>query len=170
MLHVDQMTGLLAALAPGTVAITATSEGGSGVARVTVFARDEDARGAAASRGSADSAILAGVEECYDALLVKDADRVAKLYHPATRSDTENLKRLRRLLRAEDSDAIVGERVDGEWQIGEETATMDFSVHLVWHDESGGRRSSDPLLRAEFSRQESGWRMSSCRIVGNPNL
>jgi uncharacterized protein YjdB len=44
VLEVDPATGLIAARAPGSVDVTATSEGTSGVVRITVFARDAAAR------------------------------------------------------------------------------------------------------------------------------
>ncbi len=44
ILAVDSATGLIAARSPGSVDVTATSEGTSGVVRVTVFARDAAAR------------------------------------------------------------------------------------------------------------------------------
>jgi len=164
VLEVDAMTGVITALSPGAVDVTAMSDEGSGRARVTVFARDN------ARREKVDAAILAGVDECYGALLAKDADRVARLYHPASGTDAENLKKLRRILRTREWSAIVGERTDGEWQTGGESAAMQFSVRLTWKDATGARRDSEPVLRAEFARSGGRWAMASCRIVGSPDL
>ncbi|HEU5039687.1 MAG TPA: Ig-like domain-containing protein, partial [Gemmatimonadales bacterium] len=172
VLHVDAASGLVAALSPGSVDVTATSEDGSGTARVTVFARDVTSRaeGAEPRDAGTDAALLGGAGACYGALLAKDADRVTKLYHPLTPADEDNLKKLRRILRTRDLLAVVGERVDGEWKIEPRTASLDFSFRLTWRDEAGGRRGTEPVFRAEFARQGNRWAMSSCRIVGTPEL
>jgi uncharacterized protein YjdB len=44
VLEVDAATGLIAARSPGSVDVTATSEGTSGVVRITVFVRDAASR------------------------------------------------------------------------------------------------------------------------------
>jgi uncharacterized protein YjdB len=44
ILEIDPATGLISARAPGSVDVTATSDGTSGVVRITVFARDAAAR------------------------------------------------------------------------------------------------------------------------------
>jgi hypothetical protein len=114
--------------------------------------------------------ILAGVEQCYAALQSKDVDRLTELYHPTTRSDYDNLKKLSRVLRTREWSAEVGPRADGLRQIGLDAAAMDFSVRLTWKDAFGGHLSSQPVFRAEFDRNGDRWDMSSCRIVGSPKL
>ncbi|MGI9040140.1 MAG: protein kinase domain-containing protein [Gemmatimonadales bacterium] len=111
-----------------------------------------------------------GVNRCYSALQSKDVTRVAEMYQPATASDQDKLRKLSRILRTGEWDARVGPRVDGTHQIGAEASAMDFSFDLAWKDAFGGRLSSQPVFRAEFTRKGSGWEMSSCRIVGSPKL
>jgi hypothetical protein len=172
VLQVDSATGLVAALAPGTVDVRAVSDGGEGLARVTVFAREESTRSAGAQGAGAvsDAALRGGVDACYGAVLTKDADRVTRLYHPVSRTDADNLKKLRRILRTRELLAVVGERVDGEWQIDSGKASLEFGFRLTWRDEAGGRRGTEPVFRAEFVRQGARWTLASCRIVGTPPL
>jgi hypothetical protein len=117
-----------------------------------------------------ESQLRAGVAHCYNMLHVKDADRLAALYRPATPSDEENLRKLSRILRTSEWDAAVGARVDGRQRIRDGAAEMEFSFHLGWKDAFGGRLSSDPVFRAEFVRVGNRWEMASCRIVGSPRL
>ena len=84
------------------------------------------------------------------------------------RADRELLKRLARILGTDA--AVVGNRVEGERQIGSEDAALEFSVPLSWIGSSGQPLASQPLFRAEFVRGPRGWEMSSCRIVGSPKL
>lgn len=127
-------------------------------------------RGSAEERQRIEARILAGVEECYAALRSKDVDRLAEMYHPVTELDEDNLKRLSRILRAEESAAAVDERVFGQRRIGGERAAMEFSFRLTWRDAFGGRHTSRPVFRAEFADSGEQWAMSSCRIIGSPNL
>jgi uncharacterized protein YjdB len=175
---VDASTGMVAARAPGSADISATVEGKSALVRLSVFARPEPVArqesgtrgGWAEERGLAEDRMRAGVNACYGALLARDVARLAGMYRPATRSDEENLKKLSRILRTSEWEAGVGERVDGARRIGLDAAMMEFSVRLTWKDAFGGRLASEPVFRAEFSRAARGWEMSSCRIVGAPNL
>jgi hypothetical protein len=64
----------------------------------------------------------------------------------------------------------VGDREDGTQHIDGATAAMDFSFRLTWKDAFGGRLSSNPVFRAEFAKNGNSWDLSSCRIVGSPNL
>jgi hypothetical protein len=116
-----------------------------------------------------DAGIATGVQHCYDALRSKDVARVAELYRPTKKSDEEKLNKLMRILRTEEWSAVVGERVDGNRQLGTEAAA-DFSFQLVWKDAFGGRLTSRPVFRARFAKNGNGWEMSSCRIVGSPKL
>ncbi len=116
-----------------------------------------------------DAGLLAGVQQCYDALRSKDVDRVAALYRAVEKADRDKLNKLTRILRTEEWSAVVGERVDGPRQLGS-GATADFSFQLVWKDAFGGRLTSRPVFRAEFARGRSGWEMLRCRIVGSPKL
>jgi uncharacterized protein YjdB len=168
VLSVEEATGVITGRSPGSVDVTATSEGSSGRVRITVFARD-DAGGARAD-GARDDGIASGVESCYAAIQSKDVSRVERLYSPATKADEDNLKRLRRILRTRGWGALVGERVDGERKVAGGSATMDFSFRLVWKDDAGARHSADPVLRAAFAWQGARWTMTSCRIAGTPEL
>ena len=47
---------------------------------------------------------------------------------------------------------------------------QDFSFRLVWRDDAGVRHSSDPVFRAEFTRQAGRWTLTSCRMLGTPEL
>jgi hypothetical protein len=114
--------------------------------------------------------MLAGAEQCYAALQSKDIARIAELYHPATSSDRDKLKKLSRLFRTREWSAVVGERVDGTRQLGLDAAAMEFTVRLTWNDAFGGHLSSQPVFRTEFVRRGDRWEMSSCRIVGSPTL
>ncbi|HEU4681133.1 MAG TPA: Ig-like domain-containing protein, partial [Gemmatimonadales bacterium] len=123
-----------------------------------------------AERRRLDAAILAGVQQCYDALRSKNVTRVAELYRPATASDEDKLNKLTRILRTEEWAAVVGERVDGARRLGPESVAMDFGFQLVWKDAFGGRLRSRPVFRAEFAKSGSEWEISSCRIMGSPKL
>ena len=170
VLEVDSTSGLIAARAPGSAEITATSDGSSGSARITVFARDASDGSSGSRPSGSEAAVLAGVDQCYAALAAKDADRVAKLYQPITQVDQENLKSLRRILRTREWAAIVGERVNGERKVGETAAWQAFGLRLTWRDAAGVRHVSDPTFRADFARRDGAWVMTSCRIVGKPSL
>jgi hypothetical protein len=121
-------------------------------------------------RQRAEAWVGKGVDECYAALQSRDVERLRSLWHPVSRADEDNLKRLTRLLRTREWAVVVGERFDRAPAIGAEAATMEFSVPLAWKDPSAGPRTSQPLFRAEFARTADGWQMSSCRIVGSPRL
>ena len=182
---VDPVSGVVAAYAPGTTEITAESEGSAGRVSLTVLpspSSDQSERADRIERPAApvgehvtdrqalELRIRNGAGQCYDALKAKDVARITEMYRPATKSDEEKLKRLSRILRTGEWDAVVGQRLDGARQIGTDRATAEFSVHLAWKDAFGGRLSSDPVFRVEFARDGSRWELSSCRIVGSPKL
>ncbi len=185
---VDPASGAIDARAPGSVNITATSEGKSGQVSLTVLpeprtGRPEPASDTAAPPAEAPSTndvaaerelvmdrMKTGVEQCYGALQQKDVARLAELYKSATKSDQEKLKRLSRILRTNEWAAQVGERVDGTQRFDSATAAMDFSFQLTWKDAFGGRLSSKPVFRVEFAKNGDSWDLSSCRIVGSPKL
>jgi len=114
--------------------------------------------------------LRAGVDQCYEALAQKDVVRVEQLYRPETKSDRENLKKLGRILRTSEWEAQVGTREDGDQRIGTTSATMDFGFRLAWKDSFGGRLTSRPVFRAEFVKNGETFGLSSCRIVGAPEL
>jgi hypothetical protein len=115
--------------------------------------------------------ILAGVEQCYDALRSKDVARVTELYRPTKKSDDDKLGKLVRILQTEESSAVVGERIDGARHLlGGAKAAMEFGFELVWKDAFGDQLASRPVFRAEFARRGSEWQISSCRMVGSPTL
>jgi hypothetical protein len=176
---------VVAAYAPGSTEITAESEGSTGRVSLTVLpspSSDQSQRAERAERPAApigehvsdrqalEARIRSGAEQCYAALSAKDVARVTEMYRPATKSDEENLKRLSRILRTGEWEAVVGHRLDRARQIGTDRALAEFSVHLAWKDAFGGRLSSDPVFRVEFARDGSRWELSSCRIVGSPKL
>ncbi len=123
-----------------------------------------------AGRRQLEAMIISQVEQCYEAIRTKDIARVTELYRPATRSDQDQLNKLSRILRTPEWKAVVSERVDGAPQFGEEAAAMEFSLKLSWKDSGGRPLTSRPLFRAEFGRHRSEWELSSCRIVGSPEL
>jgi uncharacterized protein YjdB len=185
---VDPTSGAVDARAPGSVTITATSEGTSGLVRLTVLPeprtgrreQPEDSAAVAVSGPSPDDLateqqrvideMKAGVEQCYGALRQKDVGRLAQLYQSANKSDQEKLNKLSRILRTAEWAAEVSNREDGAQRISDATAAMDFSFRLTWKDAFGGRLSSKPIFRAEFAKNGDSWDLSSCRIIGSPNL
>jgi eukaryotic-like serine/threonine-protein kinase len=121
-------------------------------------------------RRKLESRIRDGVEDCYRVVRSKDLDRLARLYDPKTVADEDKLRRLSRILRTEPWQAVVGRRVDGVRELGSGSAAAEFSFRLTWRDSYGGRLSSQPIFRAEFTREGDDWALSSCRIVGSPKL
>jgi serine/threonine protein kinase len=166
---VDGLTGAVVAHLPGSASITAASGGVSDRIHLTVLPRPQPVRsgGGDADQQGAEAWVEAGVEECYAALRSKNVGRLAAIYHPATPTDREILKRLTQILETRAS-AVVGERLDRDPRIGPEDATMEFSVHLTWRSSSGEPLASQPVFRAELARNARGWELSSCRIVGSP--
>jgi hypothetical protein len=185
---VDSVSGVVVAQGPGSVDITATSEGKSGQARVTVLpqprtgrleppapsvaqqAADPSGEEPAAERQRVLSQMRSGVEQCYGALQAKDVARLEQMYNSASKSDREKLRKLSRILRTQEWAAAVGGREDGAQRIDSDSAAMDFSFRLTWKDAFGGRLSSRPVFRAEFAKNGNSWDMSSCRIIGSPKL
>ena len=92
------------------------------------------------------------------------------LYHPESKADRENLKKLTRILRTSEWAAQVGEREDGVQRIGSATASMEFGFRLSWKDSFGGRLTSHPVFRVDFVKDGSNLDLSSCRIIGTPYL
>jgi hypothetical protein len=121
-------------------------------------------------RRELESRIREGMGRCYDAVRSKNLDRLASMYHPETVADEDKLRRLSRILRTEPWQAAVGKRVDGVRELEGRTAAAEFSFRLTWRDAFGGRLVSQPIFRAEFARNDEGWTLSSCRIVGSPKL
>jgi serine/threonine protein kinase/uncharacterized protein YjdB len=188
VLAVDPGSGVVVAQSSGSAEITATSEEKSGWVRITVLPEPRTGRGEpvvetvaqrtpeppgrdlAAERVRTIDQMVAGVERCYRALQEKDVVQVEQLYHPGSKRDQENLKKLSRILRTSEWDATVGEREEGGQRVQEGAATMDFGFRLTWKDAFGGRLSSRPVFRAEFNRNGDSMDLSSCRIVGEPKL
>jgi serine/threonine protein kinase/uncharacterized protein YjdB len=184
---VNAESGMVIATSPGTAEIVATAESASARVRITVLRPPQTARAEAeevrnrqpvaapavnpaAERELLVTQTLAGVEECYSALRTKDVARVEQLYRPATKEDRENLKKLSRILRTQEWNAVIGVRHDGVPRIDRTTATMDFGFALSWKDAFGGHLRSEPWFRAEFTREGEAIRLSSCRMVGSPRL
>ena len=113
---------------------------------------------------------MAGVERCYAALQEKDVAEIKALYGAETKSDDEKLSKLSRILRTKEWSAVIGERKDGVQSIQTATPTAEFSFRLSWKDAFGGRLTSYPVFRAEFTRSGDNLDLSSCRIVGSPKL
>ncbi len=186
---VDSSTGVVIANAAGSAQITATSEGKSGSVRVTVLPRPRTGRtepiaepvaaraqntppsdDPAVERTRVLDQMLAGVELCYGALREKDLVRVVALYHPATKADHEKLGKLGRILETREWSAEVGEREDGAQRLENGSASMEFGFQLSWKDSFGGRLSSRPVFRAEFTDSGGKLSLASCRIVNSPKL
>jgi hypothetical protein len=96
--------------------------------------------------------------------------QVQDFYNPVTRSDLDKLKKLSRILRTPEWAAQVSARKDQDARTDGSTATADFSFSLTWKDAFGGRLTSHPVFRAEFTRSGGQMSLSSCRIVGSPKL
>jgi hypothetical protein len=163
-------SGVVTARAPGLTHVTAAVEGVTARVPLTVVARPEPL----GSNGDRTDAVVAaalrkGVEECHGALRGRDLDRITALYRPMTKSDQETLKRLTRQLRAGGGTSI-GQRTELAPEIHTDKAAAEFAVDLSWVDGSGTRRQAQPLFRAEFERQDAGWVMTACRIVGASGL
>jgi serine/threonine protein kinase/uncharacterized protein YjdB len=197
---VEARTGRVRGYAPGTATIIATSGSITARSQLTVLPSEVSADTLAvqayesapwppeepnqagaepaailvedpeAARRRLDAGILEGVQQCYDAIRSRNVARVAELYRPTKKSDTEKLNKLTRILRTEEWSAVVGERVDGARQVSAEAAAMEFSFQLVWKDAFGGRLTSRPVFRADVTKRGDDWEISSCRIVGSPKL
>jgi uncharacterized protein YjdB len=184
---VDSASGVVLAQQAGSAEITATVEGKSGTAKITILPQPRTGRSeppptqvpprvvASDNDGAREhqkfvEQMMAGVEECYRALHDKDVVRVQALYNPADKGDEDRLKKLSRILSTHEWDAQIGERQDGAQRVGDNTARMDFSFRLSWKDAFGGRLSSYPAFRAEFSTVGSQLTLSSCRIINSPKL
>jgi hypothetical protein len=184
---VNAESGMVVATAPGSAEIVATAESVSSRVRITVLRPPQTARAEAEEvENRAPTAaspvnpaaehelfvtqMLAGVEECYSALRTKDVGRIEQLYRPATKVDRENLKKLSRILRTHEWDAVVGVRRDGAPRIDRTTAEMEFGFALSWKDAFGGHLRSEPWFRAAFTREGEAIRLSSCRMLGSPKL
>jgi eukaryotic-like serine/threonine-protein kinase len=197
---VDSLTGQVRGQAPGTATIVARTGSTTARSELTVLPAETTAEMLAtqgyevepgppaepeetttqaaaippedrdAERRRLDAAISAGVQQCYDALRSQNLARVEELYRPAKASDRNKLNKLMRILRTEEWEAVVGERVDGTRRLSPKGAAMDFGFQLVWKDAFGGRLSSRPVFRAEFAKNGNEWEITSCRIVGSPKL
>jgi hypothetical protein len=181
-------SGVVVALAAGSADISASVDGEAGKVRVTVLPQPrtsraelaaEEARRSAPTTPPADPAaerlrvidqMRQGVDQCYKAVAQKDVRRVEDFYHPESKTDQDNLKKLSRILLTSEWSAQVGEREDGAQRIGSTTASMEFEFRLSWKDAFGGRLNSQPVFRAEFTRNGGQLDMTSCRIVGSPRL
>jgi hypothetical protein len=185
---VDSASGVVVARAAGSVEITASSEGKSGRARITILPQPRTGRAEPSAEATAQrptvptrdnstddrqqilQQMTAGVEQCYAALREKDLPRVQALYNPVTKTDRDKLKKLSRILGTREWAAEIGEREDGAQRVGDNTARMEFSFRMSWRDAFGGRLSSYPLFRAEFSMLGDQLTLSSCRITNSPKL
>jgi uncharacterized protein YjdB len=184
---VDSASGIVVARAAGSAEITATSEGKSGRARITILPQPRTGRVEPATEATVQHPVpsapdpdgarqqilqqmMAGVEQCYMALREKDLPRVQALYNPATKTDLDKLKKLSRILGTHEWAAEIGEREDGAQRVADNFARMEFSFRMSWKDAFGGRLSSYPLFRAEFSLVGNQLTLSSCRITNSPKL
>jgi hypothetical protein len=182
---VDSASGIVVARAAGSVEITATAEGKSGGARITILPQPRTGRAEPASEATTQrpaapapaadhqqilQQMVAGVEQCYTAVREKDLPRVQALYNPVTKTDHDKLKKLSRILGTHEWAAEVGEREDGTQRVGDNTARMEFSFRMSWKDAFGGRLTSYPVFGAEFSILDNQLTLSSCRITNSPKL
>jgi serine/threonine protein kinase len=167
---VDEGTGVVTARAPGSARITARAEGASTWILLTVLPRPEPL-GAAdpdSGRPGSEARLLAGVEACHLTLRSGDMRRVRALWHPTSKADEDNLKRLGQVL-ASGGAAAVGDHTDGAAMIGLESAAVEFSVPLTWR-EHARQRTGLAEFRAEFALNAGRWELSSCRMVGRPGF
>jgi hypothetical protein len=185
---VDSASGVVVARGAGSADVTAASEGKSGKVRVTVLPQPRTSRAEVAMEAEAHRAadpppadpaaerlrmldqMRAGVDRCYGYLVNKDVERVEELYKPETKADREHLKRLSRILRTREWEAQIGARNDGAQRIEPGGASMEFNFKMTWKDAFGGRLSSQPVFRAEFTAGAGQLALTSCRIVGSPRL
>jgi uncharacterized protein YjdB len=184
---VDSASGVVVARAAGSAEITATSEGKAGRARITIIPQPRTGRmeptteatvqrpatsapDPAGDRQQIVRQMIAGVEQCYTALHDKDLSQVQALYNPATKNDRDKLKKLSRILGTHEWAAEIGEREDGVQEVGDNSARMDFGFRMSWKDAFGGRLSSNPVFRVEFSVVGNQLTLSSCRINNSPKL
>ena len=181
-------SGVVVALAAGTADISASVDGKAGKVRVTVLPQPrtsradlaaEEARRSSPTTPASDPAaerlrlideMRRGVDQCYNAVAQKDVSELEELYHPESKTDQDNLKKLSRILRTSEWGAQVGEREDGAQRIGSATASMEFGLRLSWKDAFGGRLTSHPVFRVEFVKDGTTLDLSSCRIIGTPDL
>ncbi len=181
-------SGVVVALAAGTADISASVDGKAGKVRVTVLPQPrtsradlaaEEARRSSPTTPASDPAaerlrltdeMRRGVDQCYNAVAQKDVSELEELYHPESKTDQDNLKKLSRILRTSEWSAQVGEREDGAQRIGSATASMEFALRLSWKDAFGGRLTSHPVFRVEFVKDGTSLDLSSCRIIGTPDL
>src|SRR4051794_16226325 len=181
-------SGVVVAREAGSSDISARVDGKAGKVRVTVLPQPrtsrtelaaEEARRSSPSTPPADLAterlrlideMRQGVDQCYNAVAQKDVNELEELYHPESKTDRDNLKKLSRILRTSEWGAQVGEREDGAQRIGSASASMEFGFRLSWKDAFGGRLTSRPVFRVDFVKDGSRLNLSSCRIIGTPNL
>ena len=163
---VDEGTGMVVGIAPGSATITATAEDVSARVRLTVLPRPQPLRPQASTSDRAADWMVIGLDECYGAVQLQNVYRLRTLWQPQSPTDEENLKRLTRILSSSGWAVVVGQRIDRPPVIGPEAATMDFTVPLTWREPDKGTRAAQLPFRAEFVRAAGRWERSSCRIVG----
>jgi len=181
-------SGVVVALAAGSSDISAQVDGKTGKVRVTVLPQprtsrtelaSEEPRSSSPATPPADPAaeqlrlideMRQGVDQCYNAVARKDVSELEELYRPESKSDRDNLKKLSRILRTSEWAAQVGEREDGAQRMGSATASMEFGFRLSWKDAFGGRLTSRPVFRVDFVKDGSRLNLTSCRIIGTPDL
>jgi len=181
-------SGVVVALAAGSSDISAQVDGKTGKVRVTVLPQprtsrtelaSEEPRSSSPATPPADPAaeqlrlmdeMRQGVDQCYNAVAQKDLSELEDLYRPESKSDRDNLKKLSRILRTSEWAAQVGEREDGAQRMGSATASMEFGFRLSWKDAFGGRLTSRPVFRVDFVKDGSRLDLTSCRIIGTPDL
>jgi uncharacterized protein YjdB len=169
---VDESSGMVVGVTPGSVTIAAKADEVSARVRLTVLARPQPVRaqGALADPDRAGDWMATALDECFGAVQSQNVYRLRAIWQSQSPADEENLKRLTRILDTSGWNATVGERIEQAPVIGPEAATMDFIVPLAWREPPGGPRSAQLLFRAEFVRAAGRWEMSSCRIVGTPKF
>ncbi|MFL5450255.1 MAG: protein kinase domain-containing protein [Gemmatimonadales bacterium] len=179
-------SGVVVALAAGSSDMSARVDGKTGKVQVTVLPQPRTSRTELAAEARSSSPTPAAdpaaerlrlidemrqaVDRCYNAVAQKDVSELEELYHPESKTDRDNLKKLSRILRTSEWAAQVGEREDGAQRIGSATASMEFGFRLSWKDSFGGRLTSQPVFRVDFVKDGSGLNLTSCRIIGTPDL
>jgi uncharacterized protein YjdB len=159
---VDARSGVVTAQSTGTAVITARVDGVTGRTVLLVTS--------GAPTLSASELIRRQLAEFVAAVRTRNAGRVEELLTPAEGGEGQTRAKLLKLLREGKPRFAVGNQSGGAPQVTGSRATADFSVPLSWKTRLGTKRVVVPF-RAELSRSDGGgWRITSCRIIGAPDL
>jgi uncharacterized protein YjdB len=159
---VDPKSGVVTARATGTAIITASAGGATGRAVLLVTS--------GAPTPTASELVRRQIVEFVAAVRTRNAARVEELLTPAEGAEGQSRAKLLKLLREGKPRFAAGNQGGGPPQINGSRATADFSVPLSWRTRLGGTKRVVVTFQAELSRNDGGWRITSCRILGAPDL